>query len=51
VNRGWATVENIDHEDCAVRDIPASAIVSITTLPERAFVEMTGCDAWAPELA
>ena len=50
VNRGWATAESIDHEDCAVRAIPASSIIAITMFPEHAFVEMTRCNTWVPQL-
>jgi hypothetical protein len=51
VNRGYETVEPVDHEDRAKQPIPAPNIRRVIRHPEPTFFKLTACASWSPPLA
>jgi hypothetical protein len=50
VDRGYQTVEPLDHEDRAKQPIPASNIRRVIRHPEPKFLKLTACASWSPPL-
>lgn len=50
VNRGFKTVEDLDHEDSARSAIPAANIIRVIRYPDPEFIALTKCNQWRPPL-